>query len=101
MGKIISTWQQFSRGLYRQLRKKKKKVETKINLKKRKASFRRSWKKHVGMGSDGKVMLNERNMCGMWQQKGYTGKGKNILNYGIYFKSNRESLTDFYRRMTC
>lgn len=62
MGKIISTWQQFSRGLYRQLRKKKKKVETKINLKKRKASFRRSWKKHVGMGSDGKVMLNERNV---------------------------------------
>ena len=53
------------------------------------------------MGNDGKVMLNARNMCGMWQQKGYTAKGKNILNYGIYFKSNRKSLTDFYQRMTC
>lgn len=80
--------------------KRKKKVETKINLKKLKASFRRSCKKHAGMGNDGKVMLNARNMCGMWQQKGYTAKGKNILNYGIYFKSNRKSLTDFYQRMT-
>lgn len=52
------------------------------------------------MGSDGKVMLNERN-GGMWQQKGYIGKDKNILTMGIYFKSNRESLTDFYQRMTC
>lgn len=66
MRKIISTWQQFGRGLYRQLCKKKKRVEeTKINLKKLKASFRRSWKKHAGMGSDGKVMLNERNVWDM------------------------------------